>query len=54
MRSLRFVVSLAVLVSCCFLVDQARAEPRPVTAVTFQAPSVAREVVFNIILPEGY
>ena len=54
MRSLQFPVCLAVLVSCCFLVDQAQAEPRPVTRVTIHAPSVARDMAFNLILPAGY
>lgn len=54
MRSLQFSVSLAALVSCCCHSDQARAEPRPVAPVTFYSESVARELVFNIILPAGY
>ena len=54
MQSLQFPVCLAVLVSRCFLVDQAQAEPRPVTRVTIHAPSVARDMAFNLILPAGY
>ncbi len=54
MRNPRFPLSLAVLVSCCLFVERAQTEPRPVTPVTFHAPSVARELVFNIILPAGY
>ena len=54
MRSLKFSATLAVLVSCCFFIGQAQAAPRPVTPVTYYAPSVARELVFNIILPAGY
>ena len=52
MRSLPFPVCLPVLVSCCFLASQA--EPRPVTRVTIHAPSVARDMAFNLILPAGY
>ena len=54
MRRLHFAMSLAVLASCCFLVDRAQARPRPVTRVTFHAQSVARDMAFNIILPAGY
>jgi len=54
MRRLLCSVSLGLLVSCCFHVHLVQAEPRPVTPVTFYAPSVARDVVFNIILPAGY
>jgi len=38
MRSLQVYVSLAVLSSCCFHIDRARAEPRPVAPVTFYRP----------------
>ena len=54
MRSLQFSVSVAVWVSCCFHIDRARAEPLPVVPVTFYSESVARELVFNMILPAGY
>ncbi|MDA2937343.1 alpha/beta hydrolase-fold protein [Acidobacteria bacterium AH-259-A15] len=54
MRSLQFPVSLAVLVSCCFHIDQAQAEPLPAARVTFYSQSVAREMGFNIILPASY
>ena len=54
MRNLQFFVSLLVLCSCCLHIDQARAERLPVAPVTFYSESVARELVFNLILPAGY
>lgn len=54
MRRIRFRVSMAVLVSCCFHINQAQAEPLPVARVTFYSQSVDREMRFNIILPAGY
>ncbi len=54
MRSLQFPMCLAALISTCLLAGQALETPRPVTRVTFHAPSVARDMAFNIILPAGY
>ena len=56
MRTLRLLTSLTILGLCGFLAEpsQAQAVPRPVTAETFYSESVARELVFSLILPAGY
>lgn len=54
MRSLQLTVGLTILAPCCFHSGQAWAEPQPITPVTYYSESVAREVVFNLILPAGY
>jgi putative tributyrin esterase len=54
MCSLPFPWRPAVLLLAILSVGQAQEAPRQVTRVTFLAPSVAREMAFNIILPAGY
>lgn len=54
MRSLVFPLYLAVLAFGIMPVGQAETVRQPIARVTFHAPSVAREMAFNIILPAEY
>lgn len=49
------LVSISVLAVVCALAPETgRAEPLPVQTITFEAPSVGRQMLFNLILPAGY
>ncbi|MCB1120328.1 MAG: hypothetical protein KJT03_02165 [Verrucomicrobiae bacterium] len=54
MISQNHVPVLAFLFALLGFAATSRADQLPVTRVTFHAPSVAREMAFNIILPAGY
>ncbi len=55
MMQFRLAFPAITLIVCACLAQNAQAQaPQPVTTVAFEAPSIGRQMKYNVVLPQGY